>query len=316
MMSALCRCLLFSRVSKLKESTGLVHVMRFGFNAVQSPQWKTHSNILSAMATKSEKLNVSFFSSSSSTKDGPARVKRVSIEGNIAVGKSTFARFLQSACSDWEVVAEPVSKWQNIESETSKGTGAPPQTTVSNLLQMMYEDPQRWSYTFQTYSCMSRLRTQLLPPPARLLGSEGTPVQVYERSIYSDRYIFALNMFHLGCINSTEWTVYQDWHSLLVEQFGHQVELEGIIYLRAPPEKCMERLKHRGRDEEKGVKLEYLDKLHVQHERWLVEKSTEIHFEKLKQIPVLQLDASVEFQSDQEVQEQIITKVKKFFDAL
>lgn len=50
------------------------------------------------------------------------------------------------------------------------------------------------------------------------------------------RYIFALNMFELGCINTTEWAVYQDWHSLLVEQFGHQVELEGIIYLRAPPE--------------------------------------------------------------------------------
>lgn len=162
---------------------------------------------------------------------------------------------------------------------------------------------------------MSRLRTQLQPPPARLLSSEGTPVQVYERSVYSDRYIFALNMFELGCINSTEWAVYQDWHSLLVEQFGHQVELEGIIYLRAPPQKCMERLEHRGRAEEKGVKLDYLDKLHVQHERWLVEKCTEIHFEKLKQIPVLQLDASVEL-CDPEVREQFITRVKNFFDAL
>lgn len=37
----------------------------------------------------------------------------------------------------------------------------------------------------------------------------------------------------------------------------------------------MERLQLRGRDEEKEVKLDYLDKLHVQHERWLVEKSTE-----------------------------------------
>lgn len=49
------------------------------------------------------------------------------------------------------------------------------------------------------------------------------------------RYIFALNMFELGCINATEWAVYQNWHSFLVEQLGHQVELEGIIYLRAPP---------------------------------------------------------------------------------
>lgn len=253
---------------------------------------------------------------SGSAVDGPARVKRVSIEGNIAVGKSTFARLLQSACPDWEVMAEPVSKWQNIESGTKKGKDDAPQTTVSNLLQMMYQDPKRWSYTFQTYSCMSRLRTQLQPPPARLLSSEGTPVQVYERSVYSDRYIFALNMFELDCINPTEWTVYQDWHSLLVEQFGHQVELEGIIYLRAPPEKCMERLVRRGRSEEEGVKLDYLEKLHIQHEKWLVEKSTELHFEKLKQIPVLQLDASVEFQSDPDVREQFITKVTNFFSAL
>lgn len=52
----------------------------------------------------------------------------------------------------------------------------------------------------------------------------------------SIRYIFALNMFELGCITATEWAVYQDWHSLLVEQFGHRVELEGIIYLRASPQ--------------------------------------------------------------------------------
>ncbi|KAL3975810.1 cytochrome b5 [Sarotherodon galilaeus] len=316
-MSAPCRYALFSIYN---QRAGFTQVRRF-----TCIQWKSsdslmrggHTAVLRAMANK--RGNLTLFSSrclSGSAADAKARVRRVSIEGNIAVGKSTFARLLQSVCADWEVVAEPVSKWQNIESETSKGQGVPPQTTVSNLLQMMYQDPQRWSYTFQTYSCMSRLRTQLQPPPARLLQSKGTPVQVYERSVYSDRYIFALNMFELGCINTTEWAIYQDWHSLLVEQFGHQVELEGIIYLSAPPEKCMERLQRRGRAEEEGVKLDYLDKLHSQHERWLVEKTTEIHFEKLKQIPVLKLDASVEFKSDPEVQEQFITKVKNFFDAL
>ncbi|KAM4616799.1 deoxyguanosine kinase, mitochondrial [Polymixia lowei] len=254
-------------------------------------------------------------SSTSSIEDGKARVKRVSIEGNIAVGKSTFARLLQSAGEDWEVVPEPVGKWQSIENGTSKVDTSSKQT-VSNLLQMMYQDPQRWSYTFQTYSCMSRMRTQLQPPPTRLLSSEGTPVQVFERSVYSDRYIFALNMFELGCIDSTEWAVYQDWHSFLVEQFGHQVELEGIIYLRAPPQKCMERLGHRGRAEEKGVELDYLEKLHTQHEKWLIEKSTKLHFEKLNRVPVLELDASVEFESDPDVRKEFITKVKNFFSGL
>lgn len=50
------------------------------------------------------------------------------------------------------------------------------------------------------------------------------------------RYIFAQNMFELGNINSTEWAVYQDWHSFLVEEFGSKVQLEGIIYLRASPQ--------------------------------------------------------------------------------
>ncbi|XP_077457298.1 deoxyguanosine kinase, mitochondrial isoform X2 [Stigmatopora argus] len=240
--------------------------------------------------------------------------KRVSIEGNIAVGKSTFARLLKAACPDWEVVSEPVSKWQNIDSGTLKGTS--PQKTVSNLLGMMYQDPQRWSYTFQTHSCMSRFKTQLQPTSAHLLGSQGAGIQVYERSVYSDRYIFALNMFELGCINSTEWAVYQDWHSLLVEQFGHRVALEGIIYLKAPPEKCMERLERRGRPEEATVKLDYLQKLHQQHQKWLVDKTTEIHFDWLTKIPVLELDASVEFQSNPTAQEDFVKQVKDFFSAL
>ncbi|XP_072289868.1 deoxyguanosine kinase, mitochondrial [Eucyclogobius newberryi] len=252
-------------------------------------------------------------SGTSACAEGTARVRRVSIEGNIAVGKSTFARLLQSACPDWEVVAEPVSKWQNIQSGASEGGS---ECTVSNLLQMMYADPQRWSYTFQTNSCMSRLRTQLHAPAPRLLQAQGGAVQVYERSIYSDRYIFALNSFELGCINATEWAIYQDWHSLLVQEFGQRVALEGIIYLRAPPQTCMQRLKIRARPEEQAVQQDYLDGLDAQHERWLVDKSTTVHFEALRRAPVLQLDASVEFKSDPQVQHDYITKVKEFFSSL
>ncbi|XP_061585162.1 deoxyguanosine kinase, mitochondrial [Cololabis saira] len=322
MMSALRRLALLERVCVLKPN--IIHPWlnhRSGLMQASNTRGDTcrsfSTTIPAALSHKKRNPgNICSRYLSSSTSDLMSRVKRVSIEGNIAVGKSTFAKLLQSACPHWEVVAEPVSKWQNIESKSSEGTDAAPQTTVSNLLQMMYQDPQRWSYTFQTYSCMSRLRTQLQPPPGHLLHSQTPPVQVYERSVYSDRYIFALNMFELGCINATEWAVYQDWHSLLVEKFGHQVELEGIIYLRASPKKCMERLKRRGRSEEKEVKLDYLEKLHAQHERWLVEKSTEIHFEKLKKIPVLELDAGVEFRSDPEVREHFITKVRDFFNTL
>lgn len=309
------RCVLFNYISTLNRQTYVVKVSRLGYNT--SAQWMAADSVQSGgTGTVRQKVMSGKHTFCSLAQDATTRIKRVSIEGNIAVGKSTFARLLQSACPDWEVMTEPVSMWQNIQTGNSEDTHGSPQTTVSNLLQMMYQDPQRWSYTFQTFACMSRMKTQLQPPPAHLLASEGTPVQVYERSVYSDRYIFALNMFELGCISATEWAIYQDWHSFLVEEFGQRVELEGIIYLRAPPETCLERLHTRGRAEEEGVNLDYLEKLHGQHERWLIEKSTEVHFDKLKKIAVLQLDASVEFQSDPVVQEQFISKVKNFFNSL
>uniref|UniRef100_A0A8C0IGT0 Deoxynucleoside kinase domain-containing protein n=1 Tax=Bubo bubo TaxID=30461 RepID=A0A8C0IGT0_BUBBB len=55
---------------------------------------------------------------------------------------------------------------------------------------MMYQEPARWSYTFQPFSCLSRLKAMLEPPPERLPGTPH-PVRVFERSVYSDRVHFA-----------------------------------------------------------------------------------------------------------------------------
>lgn len=48
--------------------------------------------------------------------------------------------------------------------------------------------------------------------------------------------MFASNLFESGCINETEWAIYQDLHTWFLTTFEPDMQLDGIIYLRATPE--------------------------------------------------------------------------------
>uniref|UniRef100_A0A673TA33 Deoxyguanosine kinase n=1 Tax=Suricata suricatta TaxID=37032 RepID=A0A673TA33_SURSU len=110
--------------------------------------------------------------------------RRLSIEGNIAVGKSTFVKLLTETYPEWHIATEPVATWQNVQAAgTQKAYTA---QRVGNLLDMMYQEPARWSYTFQTCSFMSRLKVLLEPFPEKQSRPEKA-VQIFERSVYSDR---------------------------------------------------------------------------------------------------------------------------------
>ncbi|XP_048783997.1 deoxyguanosine kinase, mitochondrial isoform X2 [Lagopus muta] len=230
---------------------------------------------------------------------------RLALEGNIAVGKSTFLRLLGRAFPAWQRAAEPVARWREVVAGAAEG---------GNLLQRLYRDPARWAFTFQTFSCLGRLQAQLERP-------EG-PVRVSERSVYSDRYVFAKSLFEGGQLDALEWAIYQEWHTFLVGQLGAHTAPHAFLYLRASPQvcgrerrrkgpgkrcgcdtrrfasqRCLERLRCRARPEERDVTLR-------------------VHFAEVRHVPVLVLDVEGDFEHDAAAQDALMARVEDFVKAL
>ncbi len=169
------------------------------------------------------------------------------IEGNIGCGKTTLIRNLK-ASGDYEVIEEPVEEWKSIQNEQGE-----------NILGLFYKDGKRYAYLFQTIVFKSRIRS--------LENPQEKPVRFSERSIWTDKNIFSKNCYEMGLMNTVEKSTYDYWFNWLESKIKRMPD--GIIYLRASPETCLERMKKRDRVEEHSVSLDYLTKIHEKHDAWL-----------------------------------------------
>jgi len=174
------------------------------------------------------------------------------IEGNIGSGKTTLVEKLGNN-KDFEVVREPVDMWLNTKGSNGK-----------NLLQEFYEDPEKNAYLFQTMVFKSRLESLEHP--------QTKSIRFSERSIWTDKYVFGKSCIKSNKMNTLEANCYHFWFNWLEDKFWKKPD--GIIYLRTSPEKCMERMKKRARNEESNVPLEYLKEIHNNHENWLFKWTT------------------------------------------
>ena len=162
--------------------------------------------------------------------------KIFALEGNIGAGKTTILNIIAKHFKDIEIVDEPVKQWQNISG--------------NNLLNLFYSDPQRWGFSFEFYSMLTKTQGLL-----KALDSE-KPIIITERSLLSDKIFIDLSK-ELGKLNKMEYHMLMNTYDFYLQNI--YPPLTGIIYLDTPVEQCVKRINKRNRLEESNIKKTYLE---------------------------------------------------------
>lgn len=173
----------------------------------------------------------------------------ISLDGNIGAGKSTLLNKLRTL-PNVKVIDEPVGVW---EMYVNNG---------KNLLELFYEDQKRWAYTFQNAAIITRLQNI----QNTIKENPEYDIFITERSILTDKYVFADMLHNTGTMNDLEWSLYNTWFNT----YGKDVTVHGVVWLDVCPDTCMERIHARNRKGEEDIPLDYLHALEKQHRSWLL----------------------------------------------
>jgi deoxyadenosine/deoxycytidine kinase len=194
------------------------------------------------------------------------------IEGNIGSGKSTLVKKLKNIFHYLDNIQiifldEPVSVWESIKDKSGK-----------NIIEKYYENQKKYAFSFQMMAYISRIH-QI----KEILNKNNNVIIISERSVFTDREIFAKMLYDDKKIEEIEYNIYLKWF----DEFVRDIPVSGIIYVKTEPEKCESRVIKRNRKGE-NIPLSYLKNCYNYHENWLNNET----------IPVLILNGNNEFIND------------------
>lgn len=170
-------------------------------------------------------------------KRDPAR-RYIAVAGTIGAGKSSLVEFL---CQRYEIKPffEP-----NAENP---------------YLADFYDDMKAWSFASQIYFLTAKFRLHL-----ELDATSYNVIQ--DRTIWEDAEIFAENLYQTQMMDDRDYRTYRH----LYESVRNQIQPPDLmIYLRCPIKAVKKRIATRGRDMEKNIPHEYLQRLHKLYEDWI-----------------------------------------------
>ena len=176
-----------------------------------------------------------------------------SIEGNIGSGKSTLVKELQKSVPnilDKKVVyvQEPLNEWSKIKDKKGE-----------TILEKFYADQHKYAFSFQMMAYISRLA--LL---RNVVRENPDAIIITERSVFTDREVFAKMLYDEGKIEDVDYQIYLKWF----DEFIEEIQITGLIYVTTTPEKSKQRVDLRARVGE-SIPLPYLQRCHDYHESWI-----------------------------------------------
>lgn len=160
------------------------------------------------------------------------------VAGNIGSGKTSLTERIGEKLG-WKTAYESVSD--------------------NPYLPDFYADMKAWSFHLQVFFLGHRAQQHL-----ELY--EDPRSAIIDRSIYEDAYIFARALRSMGNINERDYKTYQQVFNLVTRNLPPPSLL---IYLKAPVEVLVNRIKRRGREIETSISADYLTLLDSFYTEWI-----------------------------------------------
>jgi deoxyadenosine/deoxycytidine kinase len=220
-------------------------------------------------------------------------LKIMSIEGNIGSGKSTLLENLRKHYANNShtiFLREPVDDWEKIKDNEG-----------NTMLKKFYADQEKYSFAFQMMAYISRLK--ILRDTIEKIKNQNSEefVIITERSLYTDKYVFAKMLHDQGKIEDVCYQIYLNWF----DEFAKDFPINYSVYVNTEPQKCYERIHKRAREGEEVIPLAYLQDCHNYHEEFL---------DDIKGIKTtkLILDGNVDIYENEKIVEEWLEKINKF----
>jgi deoxycitidine kinase/deoxyguanosine kinase len=96
---------------------------------------------------------------------------------------------------------------------------------------------------------------------------------ITERSLYTDKCVFAKMLYDSKHIEDVSYQIYLKWF----DEFSKDFPVDQVIYVRAYPETCHERIKTRSRTGESTISLDYLQDCHKYHDDFMSQLNCSIN---------------------------------------